>query len=417
MKILHLLSQRPEQTGSGIFIREVINEAHKKGHKNFLLCGVPLDKKPDLQDVNIAGSVFVEFESEKLPFSVPGMSDVMPYKNTVFSTLNQSQLELYKEAFSEKIIEAVERFKPDVILSHHLFVMTALAKKLYPELPLSVISHGTDIRQFKQCDRVRDYVKSYCQRVEGVLALTKSHGDEISELFDIPMENISVSGGGFNSKTFNYSKKTSPAPVRILYAGKLARAKGVPWLLKSLQKVDKDFSFDLVGGGTNEEERVCFDLANKLGSKVKIHGKIDQKSLSKLMKEAHIFVFPSFFEGLPLVLLEALSCGARVVTTSLKGTRELFKQKSEYVDVIEIPRFKTIDSPFEEDEPLLEQRLTEAITNQIDKAMIEKDVPIYNINAITSFYTWEKVFERIEIALDRTIETNRKVYNVQYISS
>jgi hypothetical protein len=48
--------------------------------------------------------------------------------------------------------------------------------------------------------------------------------------------------------------------------------------------------------------------------------------------------------------------------------------------------------------------------------MIEKDVPRYKIKEITSFYTWEKVFERIEIALNRTIETNREVYNVQYIS-
>ena len=41
MKILHLLSQRPEATGSGIYIQAMIREAARRGHENFLLAGVP----------------------------------------------------------------------------------------------------------------------------------------------------------------------------------------------------------------------------------------------------------------------------------------------------------------------------------------------------------------------------------------
>ena len=44
MKILHLLSQRPEATGSGIYIQAMIREAARRGHENFLLAGVPQEK-------------------------------------------------------------------------------------------------------------------------------------------------------------------------------------------------------------------------------------------------------------------------------------------------------------------------------------------------------------------------------------
>jgi hypothetical protein len=39
MKILHLLSQRPEATGSGIYMQAMIREAARRGHENFLLAG------------------------------------------------------------------------------------------------------------------------------------------------------------------------------------------------------------------------------------------------------------------------------------------------------------------------------------------------------------------------------------------
>ena len=43
IKILHLLSQRPDSTGSGIYIQAMLREAAKKGHRNFLVAGIQSD--------------------------------------------------------------------------------------------------------------------------------------------------------------------------------------------------------------------------------------------------------------------------------------------------------------------------------------------------------------------------------------
>ena len=74
MKILHLLSQRPEATGSGIYIQAMIREAARRGHENFLLAVVP--RGEEVQPAGLASTAceFVTFHGGDLPFPVVGMS-------------------------------------------------------------------------------------------------------------------------------------------------------------------------------------------------------------------------------------------------------------------------------------------------------------------------------------------------------
>jgi len=68
MKILHLLSQRPDSTGSGIFIQAMIREATAAGYENYLVAGVAADfcdgpdcidaEKPVLSAFNKMNSLF-----------------------------------------------------------------------------------------------------------------------------------------------------------------------------------------------------------------------------------------------------------------------------------------------------------------------------------------------------------------------
>ena len=46
MKILHILSQRPDSTGSGYYIQNIIRLAEKGGHQNYLLAALPAGAKP-----------------------------------------------------------------------------------------------------------------------------------------------------------------------------------------------------------------------------------------------------------------------------------------------------------------------------------------------------------------------------------
>ena len=72
-----------------------------------------------------------------------------------------------------------------------------------------------------------------------------------------------------------------------------------------------------------KKEQYCLELAAKGGASVTVHGRINQQDLARLMGSCHIFILPSFYEGLPLVLLEALASGCRIITTDLPGCKEL----------------------------------------------------------------------------------------------
>ena len=86
--------------------------------------------------------------------------------------------------------------------------------------------------------------------------------------------------------------------VQLLYAGKLNRSKGVPWLLRSLMKItDRDWHLHVAGAGNRPEYDMCINLIRQLGDRVTLHGHVSHSRLAELMKQAHIQVLPSFFEG------------------------------------------------------------------------------------------------------------------------
>ena len=55
----------------------------------------------------------VRFETEKLPFPVVGMSDVMPYQSTRYQDMTDEMLKQWKSAFQKQIDKAINEFQPD----------------------------------------------------------------------------------------------------------------------------------------------------------------------------------------------------------------------------------------------------------------------------------------------------------------
>ena len=151
LKILHLLSQRPDSTGSGIYVQAMLREAASRGHTNFLLAGIPSGSEPSLEVISADSCEFVNFNGPDLPFEVVGMSDVMPYPSKRFCDLTVAEVNRYEKCFAGKLKAVVDFFSPDIIHSHHLWVVTSMARRNYPELPILTSCHGTELRQLRNC--------------------------------------------------------------------------------------------------------------------------------------------------------------------------------------------------------------------------------------------------------------------------
>lgn len=61
LKILHVLGQRPDSTGSGIYLQSMMREAAKCGHDNFMIAGIQPDSDVELHSVSLEKCCFVRF--------------------------------------------------------------------------------------------------------------------------------------------------------------------------------------------------------------------------------------------------------------------------------------------------------------------------------------------------------------------
>ena len=129
--------------------------------------------------------------------------------------------------------------------------------------------------------------------------------------------------------------------------------------------------------------------------------------MAAIFRRSHLLILPSFYEGLALVLLEALACGCRLVSTNFPGLEEVLGElPGSYCRLVELPRLKSLDTPFLEDEASFEGRLAAAIQDQIEAVQKEPKMDAALMTPILKEYTWTRVFERVEQvyfrALNRT---------------
>ena len=124
----------------------------------------------------------------------------------------------------------------------------------------------------------------------------------------------------------------------ILYAGRLIQSKGVDYLLRAFLKINESFpDFKLkIAGGNEIEVGLYREEVKDLGIKgVEFLGSVEHDEIAKLMKRAMAVVLPTITrEGLPKVLLEAMTCGTVCIATDVSGSRDLL---TEGVDGLLVP--------------------------------------------------------------------------------
>lgn len=404
MRILHTLAQRPGKTGSGVFLQELFKAGDKKGHKQAVLAGIPFSQKEsNIENLKEENFYPVYFETPELNFPVVGMSDVMPYESTKYSDISDTMYEAYKSAFRTKITEAIEEFKPDVVISNHLWLMSSFIKELYPDLKVLVLCHGTDLRQIELSENLFDIVKKNITACDYAFALNETQRVTIMQKYGFKEQQVLVSGTGYDHSIFFQTPKPKVPPVKILYVGKISKAKGVNHLLKAFESLDFDketISLSLVGGGVGQESEDIKEKIENSNADINYLGFVEQEELLESFYNSHIFILPSFFEGLPLVVVQALACGMRVISTKLPGLSEFLGQEFEELNAISyinLPPMQTIDTPQESHIQKFEDDIKLALQTQIEAILDNNTLDNERIKNKLADKTWDELFEKLEL--------------------
>ena len=119
---------------------------------------------------------------------------------------------------------------------------------------------------------------------------------------------------------------TAPGPLRVLFVGRLIEAKGVSLMIHALATVrdaGRSVEAHIVGDGPFRAQLERLVRQRELDRDVTFVGPLGQESLLSEYEWADVFCLPSFIEGLPVVLMEALATELPVVTTRIAGVSEL----------------------------------------------------------------------------------------------
>jgi glycosyltransferase involved in cell wall biosynthesis len=394
MRLLHILSQRPGRSGSGVFLVAMVREAARRGYEQHVIAGGP--PGTSAAEVSVDEDEFspIVFPSPDAPFPVPGNSDVMPYPTTIFSEMTPLQVEQYL-ARSRWVMEEVrERFRPQMVHTHHLWLMTALAREVFADVPVVATSHNAELRQAVKAPHLLPFVLGGVRALDKVCVLTPQSVADTVECFGVRPERIAVCGAGFRDDVFHFADGRREGENPVTFVGRLSTSKGIPFLLEAADR----FQVLLVGAsGSGADGRKMDELVAAAGPRVRHVGAQPQEEIARILQGSAVFVLPSLFEGLPLTMLEALACGCPAVVSGLPTIQSWIPAEWREAGDIELvaPLQTTLaDLPVPADVPRFVADLAGAIEPQLlrghaserRRALAEKLLP----------HTWSAVFERYE---------------------
>jgi len=398
-RVLHVLSQRPGLTGSGVTLDALVRHAGDAGWEQSAVIGTPAsDSAPDVGCLPAEDVRPLVFGDGPLDFDVPGMSDVMPYPSTRFSSMSGDQLSRYRTAWRTHLETVVRDVRPDVIHAHHVWIMASLLKSVAPTTPVVNHCHSTGLRQMELCPHLTREVQQGCARNELFAVLHRGHEEDLHAALGLTTDRIRVIGAGYREDVFNPGGRENPGEPRLLYVGKLSPAKGLHSLLDAvdrLRAVWPRLELHIAGTGNGPEADALRIRMRNLERHVTAHGQLEQSDLARVMRSCTALVLPSFYEGLPLVLVEALACGCRLVVTDLPGVRNEFAPHlGDALELVPLPAMAGIDTPQQSQLPAFVDDLEKAIDRTLRKPPFCD--PVEDLGTTLAPFTWRAVFARVE---------------------
>lgn len=204
-------------------------------------------------------------------------------------------------------------------------------------IPYSFTAHGSDLH------RDRHMLSEKVAEAAFVVAISNYNKELIiSECQGKYRDKVVVIHCGVDTQVFRDSfnetfLESGKQPFMILCIGTLHEVKGQAYLIEAcarLQEKGIDFMCHFVGDGPDRKSLT--ELAERVGlaAKVRFHGQQKRERVAQLLKEADVLVAPSVptrdgrREGIPVVLIEAMSSSVPVLASNISGIPELVINES-----------------------------------------------------------------------------------------
>jgi glycosyltransferase involved in cell wall biosynthesis len=247
--------------------------------------------------------------------------------------------------------------------------------------PIGLKFHGYEMFQippdFKtklQHYLLRPFVKKLSIRADVVF----SYGGKITGIIEslgIPKKNIIEIPSGVEKEMIATVVAKHPGTItRFVFMGRSERRKGVPELNEVLQKLIHDkvaFKFDFIGPVPTESRISHPDIT--------YHGEIrDFTLIREILQESDVLVCPSWSEGFPNVILEAMANGLAIIATDVGAVAAMVSEKNGWL-------IKPGDT----------RQLEEAMKKAIASYNILTIKKEHSLSLVNSEFNWDSIFKKL----------------------
>ena len=195
-------------------------------------------------------------------------------------------------------------------------------------------------------------------------------------------QKIIVVGNGVDEETFIPFNKDRSSEKYVLYTGNLHARKGIFDLLQCAEyvcRINRQVRFVVVGKGPFSRELDKQICKKGMQNKFIRLGHVGRSELIRLYQNSTVHVVPSHYEGLPTVLLEAMSCGIPVVATDVGGNSEAI---SSGINGFIVP-------------PKQPKAMGDLIVRLLNDDILRERIGKAARKTVEEKYTWDKIAENI----------------------
>ncbi|NEQ04545.1 MAG: glycosyltransferase family 4 protein [Moorea sp. SIO4E2] len=232
-----------------------------------------------------------------------------------------------------KLLWKLSRKKADLIHVHFcqrgstLRKMILMLVALAFDVPVVLHAHGSEYKLFYTGlpQWAKRIISSLFRQSAYLIVLSQSWKNFYQSSFGLKAEQVVILPNPveFPSKI---PERTSCNQIMLVFLGQIGQRKGVFDLIRAFASLPPEHKTcsKLILAGDGEVEQACQLVESlDLGDYIKVPGGIDSGQRDALLAKANIFVLPSYNEGLPMALLEAMGWGLPVITTPVGGIPEV----------------------------------------------------------------------------------------------
>ncbi|MCM1567409.1 MAG: glycosyltransferase [Dehalobacter sp.] len=348
-KILVITSNYPrfDKDSYGWFVHELNRRLSYKGMEIKVLA--PHTKSAKFTDKLDGITVY------RFPYFIPLSLQKLTYGSGIAFNLKKSflakvQVPLFFVMQTISTIYITIKYRFDAIHSHWLLpqgLVGCICKKALGVQHIVTI-HSSEVTLVKKIPLGKKITEFILNNSDAIISVSSHRIDELlnfisPKVADNVCKKVSIIPMGVQIKkicnnTDSESFKSTygiNSKYVILFVGRLVEVKGCEYLIRAFKSVveerDKDIQLVIVGNGPLEDSLKNMAIELGINKNIIFKGYVDHDRIADYFGLSDIVVFPSivdssgFQEGLPVVLIEALSAGKPVIATNTKGVLEVIE--------------------------------------------------------------------------------------------